>query len=357
VGRTEPGSDEGQRPEGLRIGGYVDRAKHRAPEPREPGSSLPNIADYWPDAPHRLRAQWEQFVPGAPSVPTLDLDRERPATPDRRLPILLTGVLALSVVGGAVLLARPLADSEIRREKQQAAAPVTSVIPVAPQITVAPQPPPLLLSPTPSATATTTPEIRSARLEFVTGVTDLTLRTAGLGDKMFEVGSTDGSAVQSATTFTDGVLRIEILTGASSVQVLLSENIVWHLRLAAGMKSARIDTTSGTVSGIDLDGGAETFDLVLGDLSGVVPVRMTGGASTFRIRTDDRVPARVTVGNGAGNVVVYGDERGGTAPGTVVESGDLDNGPGLRVDAVAGVGSLVITTDSGGRDDRDRRRR
>jgi hypothetical protein len=350
VGRTEPGSDEGQRPAGLRIGGYVDRAKHRAPEPREGGAPLPNIADYWPDAPHRLRAQWEQFVPGAPSVPTLDLDADRPVTPDRRLPIVLTGVLALSVVAGAVLLARPLADSEIRRQQQQAAAPATSAIPVQPQITVAPLPPPLLLSPTPPPSASTAPEIRSARLEFVTGVTELTIRTTDLGDKHFEVGSGDGSAVQSATTFTDGVLRIEILTGASSVEVRLSKDIVWHLRLAAGVKSARIDTTSGTVNGIDLDGGAETFDLALGDLSGVVPIRMTGGASNFRIRTEERVPARVTVGDGAGNVVVYGDERGGTGPGTVIESGDLGNGPGLRVDALAGVGSLVITSDPGGRD-------
>ncbi|GIE32595.1 hypothetical protein Ait01nite_056400 [Actinoplanes italicus] len=356
MGRTEPGPDEGQRLAGLRIGGYVDRAKHRAPEPRESGTPLPNIADYWPDAPHRLRAQWEQFVPGAPSVPTLDLDKT-PTPADRRLPIVLTGVLALSVVAGAVLLARPLADSEIRRQQEQAAAPVTSVIPVEPQITVAPQPPPLLLSPTPSPSATTTPSIRSARLEFVTGVTELTVRTADLGEQPFAIGSPDGSEVQSATTFTGGVLRIEILTGASSVEVRLSQDIVWHLRLAAGVKTARLDTSSGTVSAIDLDGGAETFDIVLGGLSGVVPIRMAGGASNFRIRTEERVPARVTVGNGAGNVVVYGDERGGTAPGTVIESGDLGNGPGLRVDAVAGVGSLVITSDPGGRDGRNRGRR
>ncbi|MEU4626488.1 hypothetical protein AB0G04_41725 [Actinoplanes sp. NPDC023801] len=335
----------------------MNRAKHRAPEQGEPGpgTPLPNIADYWPDAPHRLRAQWEQFLPAPASVPTLDLDSDRPAAPDRRLPIVLTGVLALSVVAGAVLLARPLADSEIRRQ-QQAATPETSVIPVEPQLAAAPLPPPLLLSPTPPPSATR-PVVRSARLEFVTGVSELAVRTADLGDQPFALTSPDGSAVQSATTFTGGVLRIEILSGAPSVEVRLNEDIVWHLRLTAGVRTVRFDTTSGTVSGVDLDGGAETIDLFLGDLSGVVPIRMAGGTSNWRIRTGERVPARVTVGDGAGNVVVYGDERGGAAPGTVIESGDLGSGPGLRVDAVAGVGSLVIASDAGGRDGRDRGRR
>jgi hypothetical protein len=358
VGRNELSSDDDRRSPSLRVGGYVTSRRaprHRAPEPAGQDSPLPNISDYWPDAPHRLRAPWEGFLPLPPnavsSVP-VEPDNDRSSTMDRRWPIVLTGVLALSVVAGTMLLARPLAESEIR---QQRAALPPSAIAIEPQITVAPMPPPLILSPTPPPSAsasTTTPAVQSARLEFVTGVTDLSVRIADLGDQQFDVAAPDGSAVDATTTFTDGVLRIEVDTAGSggSVEVRLSNRIVWGLQLSAGVKSARFDTTSGTVSRIDLDGGAESFNLVLGRLSGVVPIRMTGGVSNWRIWTDGRVPARVTIGDGAGNVVVYGDERGGTGPGTVIRSGDLGGGTGLEVDAAAGVGYLEISsTDQSGR--------
>lgn len=364
VGRNELPSDEGQRSPALRIGGYVTTrraARHRAPEPVEPEVRLPRIADYWPDAPHRQRNSWEGFLPLPPNVPSLPMapgDFRPVSRVDRRWPIVLTGVLALSVVAGTMLLARPLAESEIRQ--QRAALPPPTVA-IEPQVTVAPMPPPLLLSPTPSVsvspTPTASPDVRSARLEFVTGVTDLSVRIADLGDLPFEVGSPDGSEVVATTTFADGVLRVEIDRAGpgGAVEVRLSDRIVWGLQLSAGVRSARFDTTAGTVSRIDLDGGAESFNLVLGRLSGVVPVRMTGGVSNWRIRTDVRVPARVTLEEGAGNVVLYGDENGGTAPGTVVRSGDLGSGPGLEVDAVAGVGHLEISSD--GQSGRGRSRR
>ncbi|MFD1365728.1 hypothetical protein [Actinoplanes sichuanensis] len=360
MGRNEPPSDEGQRSPALRVGGYVKTrraARHRAPEAIEQDTRLPRISDYWPDAPHRLRAQWEGFLPLPPNAVSsvaVEPEDERPATTlDRRWPIMITGVLALSVVAGTMLLARPLAESEIR---QQRAALPPSAVAIEPQITAAPMPPPLLLSPTPaqspSPTPTGAPDVRSARLEFVTGVTDLSVRIADLGDLPFDVGSSDGSEVDANTTFSDGVLRIEINSAGSngSVEVRLSNRIVWGLQLSAGVKSARFDTTAGSVSRIDLDGGAESFNLVLGRLTGIVPIRMTGGVSNWRIWTDGRVPARVTVGDGAGNVVLYGDENGGTAPGAVVRSGDLDGGTGLDVDAAAGVGYLEISsTDQYGR--------
>ncbi|MEU4161831.1 hypothetical protein [Actinoplanes sp. NPDC026670] len=339
--------------------------RHRAPDPVEPGDRLPNISDYWPDAPHRLRAPWEGFLPLPPNavssnsvspnaLSSVDVEvRSASGTLDRRWPVVLTGVLALTVVAGTMLLARPLAESEIR---QQRAALPPSAVAIEPQITAAPMPPPLLLSPTPppsvSATPSSPPDVRSARLEFVSGVTDLSVRIDDLGDLPFDVGSPDGSEVDATTTFSDGVLRIEINSAGSNgaVEVRLSNRIVWGLQLSAGVKSARFDTTSGSVSRIDLDGGAESFNLVLGRVSGVLPIRMTGGVSNWRIWTDGRVPARVTVGDGAGNVVLYGDENGGTAPGAVVRSGDLDSGTGLEVDAVAGVGYLEISsTDQSGR--------
>lgn len=352
MGRFEPPADES----GLRIGGYVDRARHRAPEPdpepRPSRMSLPDISAYWPDSPHRHRAPWEGLLPVPPGrpAPRMQDDDERPGPADRRWlqrPVLLTGVVALSVVFGTVLLARPLADSEIRQ--RQAALP-PSAIPLEPQFAVPAIPPPLILSPVPSLSpspslSSTVPSVRSARFDFVSGVTDLSVRTADLGDQNFLVTALDGSAIDAGASFVDGVLSIDVSSSVSAVEVRLSQRISWHLRLGVGVKNVTFDTSTGTVSGIDLDGGAERIDLILGKLAGVVPVRMTGGVATWTIRTADQVPARVTVGSGAGGVTVYDIRRGGTGGGTVIQSGDLGDGPALDVDAVAGMGSLRITRD------------
>ena len=338
MGRLEPPADDRE----LHVGRHVDRARHRAPEPgpgdRQP--ALPNIADYWPDAPHRPGAGWDTLAPVPPDGPA---PRARGGSPERRRsqrPVLLTGVVALSVVVGTVLLARPLADSEIRQQRQAALPP--STIPLEPQLAVAPQPPPLLLSPTPPPPSTV-PPVRAARLDFVGGVTGVTVRTADLGDEPFRVTAPDGSVVETGTSFADGVLRVGVPQSIGVVEVQLSEKITWHLRLAAGVKFGTFDMTTGTVSRIDLEGGAERLDLTLGELDRTVPVKMSGGVGAWTIRTAGQVPARVTVGAGAGSVSVYDDRRGGTGGGTVIESGDLGSGPGLDVEAVAGVGALEIT--------------
>ena len=344
VGSEDHGRDT---PPSLRVAGYVTgHAEHSADEEiarQADGVILPNIADYWPDAPHRSGNRWEGVLPVPPGAPAPRMQGDRPTPPDRRWlqrPVLVTGAVALSVVFGTVLAARPLADSEIRQQQQAALPP--SPVALEPQFAAPPKPPPLLLSPVPSLPPSV-PPVRTARLEFVSGVTALTVRTVDLGGDNFLVTSPDGSPLEVGTTFADGVLRVDVTKTTGSVEVRLSERIVWHLQLAAGVKSALFDTTSGTVSRIDLDGGAERIDLVLGRLAGVVGVRMTGGVGTWTIRTAGQVPARVTVGDGAGNVTVYDDRRGGTGGGTVIRSGDLGSGPGLDVEAVAGMGSLEIT--------------
>ncbi|WP_430782766.1 hypothetical protein [Actinoplanes sp. G11-F43] len=333
--------EKGQQPTPLRIAGYVGSVpKHAKREDDQPRTALPNIADYWPDVPESAGATWHELLPDSArqSVPG------EPGTGGRswiQRPVILTGMTALLVVFGTVLLARPLATSEIT---ERPAAVPTGVIPLEPMPAASPSPsfsfalppttPAAASSPSPSRPA---PVKRTARLEFVTGVTTLTVRITDLGDDDFRVSG------PSQTTFSGGVLRVDAgPAGGGDVEIRLSSRITWHLRLGAGVKTMDFDATAGTVSRIDLDGGAETMNLRLGRLAGVVPVRMTGGVGAWFIHTRNQIPVRVRVGSGAGNVTLYGRASGGVGGGTALGADDLGRGPALDIDAPGGIGSLEV---------------
>lgn len=338
----EPAGSEETR---LRIARYLDSPPREA-TPRQPGIALPNIADYWPDAPHRQRALgWRAFLPHAPEP--LPTDEPPAARRRRQRPVVLTGVLALVVIGGSVWLARPLSDADIRRLE---ARPVPVVPAESTQVVIPLEPSPSSSATSPVPVFTTTPvkavpPTEAAPLqggfELITGVTDLVVRTAGLDGEDFTVtGPGDGR-------FSGGVLRLSAKENAGSgpVEVRLSDARVWQIRTSAGTKSVTLDLGGGTVSRIDLDGGAERIDISLGKLSRTLPIRMGGGVSTWTIRTAGQVPVRVLIGSGAGDVDLYGQHSGGTGAGTTLRSGDLDDAAGLDVNAAGGLGNLAVTRD------------
>ncbi|BCY10520.1 hypothetical protein [Actinoplanes sp. L3-i22] len=325
----------------LRIARYLDTPPRR-PAPEPPEVVLPNIADYWPDAPHRQRALgWRAFVPGAPeSGPP----GEPPARRWRRRPVLLAGTLALAVIGGSVVLARPLANSDIRRI---GALPAPIVPAESTQVVIPLEPSP---PPAPSSVLTTTPVRASSPpteaaplqggFELLTGVTDLVVRTADLDGRDFTVsGPADG-------VFTGGVLRLsgKANAGNDPVEVRLSDARVWQLRTGAGSRSVTLDLGAGTVSRINLEGGAERIDITLGRLGRTLPIRMGGGVSTWRIRTAKQVPVKVAIGSGAGDVVLYGQHSGGVGAGATLRSGDLDDAAGLDIIATGGLGNLAVVS-------------
>lgn len=127
--------------------------------------------------------------------------------------------------------------------------------------------------------------------------------------------------------------------------MLLSEDIVWRLRMGAGVHTASFDMAGGTVGDIDLIGGAQTVDLELGRLGRTLPILMAGGVHTWHISTSTTVPVKVRLGSGAGAVTVYDRRTGGVSGGETLRFGDRGERPGLDIDAEAGIGSLTIGQD------------
>ncbi|MEU4164308.1 hypothetical protein [Actinoplanes sp. NPDC026670] len=340
--------NDGQRPR-LRIAGYVsghaEPVDGQEPAPvAEPGPTprplplrLPNISDYWPDRGRR---------PPPATAPV-------PHEPRRHTrPVIAAGLLAGLVITGTLLLTRP----ESPREQQELAAPAATT--TAPATTA-----PVSVAPSteaPAAEKTTPPapspppeeptRIVAAKFVLTTGVTRLDVRTADLDGDNFRVTTPKDSGLDVDADFQDDTLSVSAEpdgreNGSGRVDVLLSEDIVWRLRMGAGVHTATFDMNGGTVSDIDLIGGAQTIEIELGRLDYTLPILMAGGVHTWKIRTSQKVPVKLALGSGAGDVTLYGDEKGGVSGGDTIRKGDLDDEPGLNIDAEAGIGFLDISRD------------
>ncbi|MEU4428035.1 hypothetical protein AB0F81_46055 [Actinoplanes sp. NPDC024001] len=367
----------------LRVGGYVTRCVKSTETPRaaDPaGITWPNISDYWPDAPHRQRAAAVagevergpvEDRPAGPGPAHLEIRviGDAPVSPRRRrLRTLLGAGAAVVTVAVCGVVVAQLADRPTAPADLAAATPTPptatpgAVLPVVPETVVPSAPAEAEAEPTRPPQPTRTPSrkptapaapaapppLENAAFEMVDGVTDLSVRTAEL-DEPFQVRTPHDSGLQVRPAFADGVLRVRATPsgsgGSGRVEVLLSDDVTWRLRMTGGVARASFDLAAGTVRRIDLTGGAAEISMRLGRQAATVPIRMAGGVSAWNIRTSARVPVRVVAGSGGSRVDLYGRVTDGLAAGSVVRSGDLDDGRGLDLDAEGGFSALTVTED------------
>ena len=339
--------------------------------PDGPGVPLPNIADYWPDAPHRLGppADSHEAAGAGPvrttpawhtptgSRPTLRLPPDAPVPvpgpPPRRSarrPVVL--LVALLTLGSAAAYAvlRPRAEPEIRTAPTPAAtAPPIAVPPVA-----APANPPVVIGTrSPSAPARRPPVPAAATFELAGGTTEINVTIGAVPGGWFRVTTPEGSGVAPRAVVDGTTLRVRVepageegagepgADGSARVDVLLSEDVTWAVRTRAGVDRATFDLARGRLSRIDLAGGAARIDLALPGQATAIPVLMTGGVHRWRISTQGKVPLRARFREGAGSVTLYGDRDRGVARDTALTLGRGRGG--IDLNAGAGIGSLTVT--------------
>jgi hypothetical protein len=132
--------------------------------------------------------------------------------------------------------------------------------------------------------------------------------------------------------------------GSYPVTVTLSRAVTWALVFAGGTDRTVADLRGGHVAVLLFSAGSDVIDVTLPRPRGTVPVILAGGAGRFLVRLPGGVPARVTAGGGAGEVVLDGMPRTGVAGGTVLSSpGWPGAGPRFDVDAVAGAALISVT--------------
>jgi hypothetical protein len=365
---------------------------------------LPRISDYWPDNPPRVgpgianfstegpadRVRYP-FQPGAAAVSAFrdddtltynqiypandDLDfgddgrgtsaygrgRDDPAathlisTPPPRRPRLRVTVAAASIAVflglsgvGLVRLVSTYRDDVI-----------ATAAPAGGQATAGEPSPPVSISPSAvpssipvasptsgrsSAPAAGAPAFAAGTFVLADNVTEINLAVGRPAKGAIQAGTPSGSGLTTRTVTSGTTVTLTVKPtgkpGSGRVDVLLDSRIAWTIKMTGGVKNGTFALTGGIVRGFDLVGGADTLDIALPRTSGAMPIRMSGGVHTWRIRTEREEPVRVQVRAGAGAVTLYGKSDGGVDKGKEVTAG---SGTGLEIDAVAGVGSLTVS--------------
>lgn len=101
-----------------------------------------------------------------------------------------------------------------------------------------------------------------------------------------------------------------------SGEVILNADALWEVEMRGGASGVEADLEGLKLSSFVLKGGISDLTLTLPEPSGVVPVRLSGGASKVSVRRPAGVEARVNVKGGAATLVF--DEQSFDAVGGAV---------------------------------------
>lgn len=187
-----------------------------------------------------------------------------------------------------------------------------------------------------------------ATVELLTGATSVSVRTADLGDTLYQVRTPDDARQVPLVSSSDGVVHVELgdsgRGGPSAVEIVLGTDTTWRVRLVAGATRDTVDLSGARLAGLEFVGGVGSIDMSLPRPSGTVEIRMTGGTGAWATHLPADVPVRVTAGSGAGTITVDGNTRSGIAAGTTI-TGDGWDAASDRYDIVAAAGMSSFTAD------------
>ncbi|MEV0898793.1 hypothetical protein [Actinoplanes sp. NPDC049802] len=326
-----------------------------APENTE----LPDISEFWPDAPHRAGPAADHYeAEGAEATrtepawhslsthrPTLELTTISPPPRPLWRPVvpLLAGILVMAAAFWTIF--GPDTDRTSSRAPvvitPPGAAPATP--PAGPPVSIETSPPagveqtglpPVLAPPT-------------ATFELVDGTTEVGVRIGDPGAGWFAVSTPRDSGITARTLVEGTSVRVFVAEtgrdGPARLDVVLSPEVVWSVLMRGGVRSGEFDLTGGRVGRVDLLGGARRVALALPRQDSVVPISMGGGIRDWRITTDGRTRVRAVLQRGAGEVELYGDRNRGVDKRSVFTVGDGDGG--IDLVAAEGVGTLTVEAD------------
>jgi hypothetical protein len=128
-------------------------------------------------------------------------------------------------------------------------------------------------------------------------------------------------------------------------EVALNAQIPWDIEIRAGASRLAADLRGLELRSFVVSGGASRVELTLPEPSGIVPVRVLGGASNVAIHRPEGVPAHVRVSGGATNLA-FDEKHFGAVGGEVsLQSPDYE-GASDRYDFVITGGASNVAIDT-----------
>lgn len=162
--------------------------------------------------------------------------------------------------------------------------------------------------------------VTSGRLVFADGAARLTLRADSAMDDLYRArfdGSPPKIHVQEGTVTFRRSRRFTLFDSRRhSEEVTLNAAVPWEIDVRGGAAQTEADLAGLELSSFILIGGISGLNLTLPHPSGIVPIRLTGGAARVCIRRPEGVEARLSV-NGSVSKLTFGEQSFGALAGKV----------------------------------------
>jgi hypothetical protein len=194
--------------------------------------------------------------------------------------------------------------------------------------------------------------LRKGRREFTRGAARLTIRSAGIPelfravfDRPVPSVSVHGGlvTVRYRRRSPSGWLRPWARRGG---QVTLNQDMTWAITIRRGVAQLDADLRDLQVESVDVHQGASRVEVRLPRPSGVVPVRVGGGASHVRIRRPAGTPARLRIGRGVADLTFDEQEFGAVGGRLRLESREAGSADGrYDIEIAGGAAHVEVTTE------------
>ena len=152
---------------------------------------------------------------------------------------------------------------------------------------------------------------RSGRVVFANGASRLAIRAASGMDDLYRARF---EGLVPKVEVTDGTVTFRYLRrfrglfdwhSRSGGEVTLNAAVPWEVELRGGAYKVEADLSGLKLTSFVLTRGMSDVDLTLPEPSGVVPVRLSGGASKVNLRRPAGVEAHLSVKGGASKLTFY----------------------------------------------------
>jgi hypothetical protein len=194
--------------------------------------------------------------------------------------------------------------------------------------------------------------VKSGRLIFASGASWVTVRAdpsmADLYHARFEgqappVGAKDGTVTIRYPRFLlfDWLYYLR----GRPAEVALNVQIPWDIEIRNGVSRLTADLRGLELHSLEVSGGVSRVEVTLPPPSGIVPVRVLGGASNVAIHRPEGVAAQILVGGGSTNLA-FDERRFGAVGGEVSLQSPEYEGASDRYDIVITGGASGLTIDA-----------
>jgi DNA-binding MarR family transcriptional regulator len=187
----------------------------------------------------------------------------------------------------------------------------------------------------------------SGRLVFANGASRLTLRAGPGMEELYRAhfeGTPPKIEVEGGTVTFRRSRRFQLLDSRrQSEEVALNAAVPWEIEVRGGAARVEADLGGLGLSSFVLKGGTSDLDLALPEPSGVVPVRLSGGAAKASIRRPAGVEARLSVKGGASKLIFDEQTFDAVGGGVQLQSPGYDGAPDrYEIEVSGGASELTI---------------